>query len=66
MKCEAELCPDEATHLYTWRTQTMPGPALWYGCLTHTAEWLAHGVHAGMVEARVEPLLPESFQQTPE
>jgi hypothetical protein len=66
MKCQAELCQNEATHVYAWRTETMPEPASWYGCLTHTAEWLAKGLHAGMLEAGVAPLLPESFQQSPE
>jgi hypothetical protein len=56
MKCEAELCPNEATHIYTWRTETMSAPALWYGCLRHTAAWLAQGLHAGMAEARAEPI----------
>jgi hypothetical protein len=66
MKCEGEFCPNQATHLYTWRADTMSAPASWCGCITHTAEWLATGVQAGAVEARVEPLLPESFQQSPE
>jgi hypothetical protein len=66
MKCEAAFCPNEATHLYCWRTESSPAPASWYGCTTHTAEWLAKGLKAGAIEARVEPLLPESFQQSPE
>jgi hypothetical protein len=44
----------------------MPAPVLLYGCTTHTAEWLAKGFQAGIAEAHVEPLLPESFRQGPE
>ena len=40
MKCQARACHEEATHVYVWRTPTMPAPSFWYGCEREAMDWL--------------------------
>lgn len=37
MKCHGHECLRDATHVTTWRSPAMSGPAFWYECDEHAA-----------------------------